>query len=99
MSEKHKKTCTYLNYVELLLILALTVTGCVSISEFASLVCGLVDTNFRSSKKITTGIKKYKSTIKKKKKKKLDKIVLLGKTKLDTSEVLIYKPLIDSMMC
>ena len=32
MSEKHKKTCKYLNYVEHLLILALTVTICVSIS-------------------------------------------------------------------
>ena len=29
----------YLNYVEHLLILASTVTGCVSISAFASLVC------------------------------------------------------------
>ena len=37
MSEKYKKTCKYLNYVEILLILASTVT--VSISVFASLVC------------------------------------------------------------
>ena len=27
MSEKHKKTCKYLNYVENLLILASTITG------------------------------------------------------------------------
>ena len=33
-----KKTCNYLNYVERLLILVSTVTGCVSISAFASLV-------------------------------------------------------------
>ena len=39
MSEKYKKTCKYLNYVEHLLILVSTVTGCVSISTFASLVC------------------------------------------------------------
>ena len=38
MSGKHKKTCKYLNYVEHLLILASTVTVCISISEFASLV-------------------------------------------------------------
>ena len=38
MSQKYKKTCKYLNYVEYLLILASTVTGCVSISAFASLV-------------------------------------------------------------
>ena len=35
MSEKHKKTCKYLNYVEDLLILASTVVGCVSISAFS----------------------------------------------------------------
>ena len=39
ISERHKKTCKYLNYVEQLLILVSTVTGCVSISAFASLVC------------------------------------------------------------
>ena len=39
MSEKHKKTCKYLNYVKHLLILALIITICVSISAFASLVC------------------------------------------------------------
>ena len=36
MSEKYKKTCKYLNYVEHLLILASTVNSCVSISAFAS---------------------------------------------------------------
>ena len=39
ISEKYKKTCKYLNYVEHLLILVSTVTGCVSISTFASVVC------------------------------------------------------------
>ena len=43
---------------------------------------------------ITAGIKKYKSIIKKKKKKH-DKIVLLRKTKLNTIEVVINKALID----
>ena len=42
---------------------------------------------------ITAGIKKYKSIMKKKKKKQ-DKIVLLGKAKLNTVEVLISKALI-----
>ena len=40
-------------------------------------------------------LEKYKSIIKKKKKKH-DKIVLLGKSKLNTIEVLISKVLIDS---
>ena len=39
MSEKYKNTCKYLNYVEHLLILTSTITGCVSISAFALLVC------------------------------------------------------------
>ena len=54
MSEKYKKTCKYLNYVEHLLILVSTVTGCVSISAFASLVC--VHVGITSS---TIAIKNY----------------------------------------
>ena len=70
MSEKYKKACKYLNYVEHLLILVLTVTGCVSISVFASLV--VIPAGVSSSAveikiyAITAGIKKYKSIIEKK---------------------------------
>ena len=39
MSENYKNSCKYLNYVEHVLILVSTVTGCVSISAFATLVC------------------------------------------------------------
>ena len=98
MSEKYKKTCKYLNYVEHLLILVSIVTGGVLISAFASLVCvslsitcSTVEKNFA----ITAGIKKYKSIIKKMKKND-DKIVWLGKDKLNTIEVLDSKALIDS---
>ena len=38
MSRKHKKVCTTLNYIEHFLILASTITGCISISAFASLL-------------------------------------------------------------
>ena len=99
MSEKYKKRCKYLNYVENLLILSSTITGCISISAFASLV--YVPVGIASSAigikicAITAGIKKYNSIIKKKKKKH-DKTVLLGKDKLNTIEDLIYKALIDS---
>ena len=100
MSEKYQKTCKYLNYVEQLLILASTITGCVLISVFTSLVWVLVGiTSSAIGIKIfgiTAWIKKYKSIIKKKKKKKLDKIVLLRKDKLKAIEVLISKALIDS---
>ena len=37
MSKKHKMVCNILNYINHLFILATTVTGCVSISAFASL--------------------------------------------------------------
>ena len=77
MSEKYKKTCKNLNYVEPLLILASIVTSCVSISVFALLVC--VPIGAASSVAglkmyaVKAGIKKYKSIIKKKKLKKHDK--------------------------
>ena len=39
MSEKYKKTCKNLNYLERLLILVSTITNCLSISAFTSLAC------------------------------------------------------------
>ena len=39
ITKKHKKVCTTLNYIEHFLILASVITGCVSISDFGSLVC------------------------------------------------------------
>ena len=36
MNRKHKKVYTTLNYIELFLILASTITGCISISTFTS---------------------------------------------------------------
>ena len=98
MSEKYKKTCNYLNYVEHLLIVASTVTSCVSISAFASLIA--IPLGITSSVvgiricAIAAGIKKYKSIIKQKK--KHNKIVLLVKDKLNSIEVLISKDLIHS---
>ena len=102
MSEKYKKTCKCLNYIENVPILISTITGCVLIAAFASLVC--VPVGITSSAvgikicAITTGIKKHKSIIKKNKKKH-DEILLLGKDKLNTIEVLSSKALIDSYIC
>ena len=98
MSEMYKKSCKYLNYVENLLILSLTITGCVWMSIFASLVHSNVVTISSVGIiifAIIAGIKKYK-TMTKKKKKKHDKIKLLGKDELNTIKVLISKVLIDS---
>ena len=80
VNEKYKNTFKYLNYVEFFLILASTITGCVLISRFTWLVGVLVGITSSAVLlkvcAITAGIKKYKS-IKKKKRKKHDKIVLL----------------------
>ena len=69
MSKKHKQVFTVSNYLEHLFILASTVTGCVSISAFASLVgipVGIASSavgikNFAMAARI----KKYKSTLEK----------------------------------
>ena len=72
MSKKHKKVYRVLNYIEHLLISIFTVSGCVFISAFASLVG--IPIGIRSSAielkicLITVEIKKYKAMIKKKKK-------------------------------
>ena len=71
MSKKHKKVCTALNYIEYLLILASTVTGCVSISTFASLVgipIGLASSVVGLKIfAITSGIKSKSQSIRKRK--------------------------------
>ena len=101
MSRKLKKVCTTLNYSEQFLIWTSTITGCISISAFASLIG--VRIGITSSAiglkicAIAAGIKEYKS-IMKKKKKKHDNIVLLAKTKLNSIEVLTFKALIDSVI-
>ena len=73
ISKKHKKVCTTLNYIEQVLILGCTITGYISISAFGSLFgISIGITSSATGLKIcaiTAGIKKYKSVIKKKKKK------------------------------
>ena len=99
MSKKRKNYCRILNYIDHSLIAISTITGCVSISAFASLV-GIL-TGITSSVielktcVITAAIKKSKWIIKKKRKKH-DKIVLSAKSKLSNIEVLISNSLIDS---
>ena len=94
MSRKHKKICTTLNYIEHFLLLPSAIIGCISISAFASLLA--IPIGITSSAKIcaiAAGIKRYKSVIKKK---KHDKIVLLGKSKLNSVEVIVSKVFINS---
>ena len=88
-----------MNFVEHLFVLIFTVTGCVSISAFTSLVgipTGVTSSEIGLQICVTTaGIKKYKSIIKKKKKKH-DKTLSFAYSKLNSVEVLISKALIDS---
>ena len=82
MSRKHKKVCTTLNYIEHFLILASTITGCVSISTFASsfgIRIGITSSAVGLKVcAIAAGIKKYNSIFKKKKKR--DKKSITSKT-------------------
>ena len=99
MSKKDKKVYRVLNYTDHSPIVISTIIGCVSISALAPLI-GIPIGIMSSATElkicvITAGIKKYKSTIKKKNKKH-DKIVLLAKSKLNSIEVLISNVLIDS---
>ena len=80
-------------------MLASTITGCISISAFASLL-GIPIGNTSSAIglkicEIAAGIKKDESIIKKKKKKH-DKIVLWAKSKSNSTKVSISMALIDS---
>ena len=72
MSKNHKKACTTLNYIKHFLTLASTITGCISISAFVSLIgIPIGITSYAIGLIIcasTAGIKKYKLIIKKKKK-------------------------------
>ena len=88
INKKHKKVCRILNYIEYLLILISTVSGCVFISAYYFLV-GIPAIGLKISV-ITAGI----VSIIKRKKKEHDKIVLLEKSKLNSTDVLISKALI-----
>ena len=87
------------NYIEQSLILISTITGCVSIFVFASLVgipIGIISSaNGLKICIITTGIKKYKP-INKKHEKKHDNTISLPKSKLNGIEFVISQALTDS---
>ena len=69
MCKKQKKVCANLIYIEHFLILALTITRCISVSPFTSLVDILIEITSSTIEikicAVTAGVKKYKSTIKK----------------------------------
>ena len=52
MSKKRKIICTTLNYIEHFLILAPTITGCISISAFAFLIGILIAITIKSVQQV-----------------------------------------------
>ena len=95
MSRKHKKVCTTQNYIEHFLILASTITGCISIPAFTpviSIAIGITSSAIGLKIcAITERIKKYKSIIKKEKKNH-DKVVLLANPlKSIEAFIIVYK--------
>ena len=95
MSKRHAKLCSVLNYIDHSLVATSTITGCVSISAFASLVG--IPIRIASSKiglkicVMTPGIK----SIINRKRKMHDKIELLTKSNLNSMELLMSKAVID----
>ena len=71
MSRKHKKVCTTLNCIVHFLILASTITGCISLSAFASLLGIPIRITSSAARleicAIAAGIKKYKSVLQQRK--------------------------------
>ena len=91
MRKNYKKVCGVLNYIEHSLIAISTITECVFISAFASLVGILIgvasSTIGLKICVITAAIKNYESIIKKQKRKHY-RMALLAKSKLNSIEVL-----------
>ena len=99
MSKKHGNVCATLNYTENFLVSTFRIF--ISISAFTSLIAIPIGTASSAIGlkicALTAEIKKYKSIIKKKKKKH-EKTVFLAKSKLNKIEVLISKSFIDSVI-
>ena len=91
ISKKHKKVCAT-PIIEHFFNLASTIIECISISALASLIgipMGITSSEIALKIcVIVAGMKKYKSIIKKK---EHDKIVLLAKSELNSTENLVEK--------
>ena len=92
-----KKLCKYVisfDFIDKVLIVLSVTSGGVSIISFASVAgapVGIASAIFS----LTTGIIKKLLSIKKNKKKKHDKILMLGKSKLSSIETLVFQALTD----
>ena len=96
MSRKHKNVCTTLNWLKTFLFQLLQILGVFQYLLLLGIRIGITSSAIRvKTCAIVVGIKKYRSIIKKKKKNH-DKVELLAKSKLNSTNFLIYKDLIHS---
>ena len=77
MSREQKKVCTTLKYVKHFLILASAIAGCISVAWYSYRNHELYN-GIKKNCAIAAGIKKFKSIIKKKKKKRDNSMEILA---------------------
>ena len=95
-----KYIATFDYFDKTLIVLSATSVG-VSIISFASVIgvpVGIASASFTLVFSLTTGIIKKLLSITRNKKKKLNKILVLAKSKLNSTEALISQALIDSKL-
>ena len=98
-SKKLSKYVAAFDYIDKILIVLSATTRGVSICSFTSVVgapVGIASASFTLIFSLTTGIVKKLLSITRNKKKKHDKILVLAKSKLKSSETLISQALIDT---
>ena len=97
-SQKLSKYVTTFDNIDKILIVLSAATGGVSIISFTSILgapAGIASASFTLIFSLTIGIVKKLLNITRNKKKKLDKILMLAKSKLNSIETLVSQALID----
>ena len=97
-SKKLNKYVTTFDYIDKILIVLSATSSGVSIISFTSIIgapVGIASASFTLIFSLTTGIIKKLLSITRNKKKKHDKILMLTKSKLDSTEALVSQALID----
>ena len=97
-SKKLSKYVTAFDYIDKILIVLSATSSGVSIISFTSIIgapVGIASASFTLIFSLTTGIIKKLLSITRNKKKKHDKILMLGKSKLSSIETLVFQALTD----
>ena len=98
MSKYLNKYICCFDYIDKVLIVLIATSGGISIISFTSVIgvpAGLASASFALVFSLTTGIIKKLLKVTRKKKKKHTKIVMLAKSKLNSTETLMSQALID----